>query len=425
MEKKEEVKEEDIKIPFFVTWVSETAIEDIHNVNVYIPSISEFELLRSKPVQWALQSILKRPLLIGEDVFFDKNYRHDQEARKSRYPFFLWPLANKILCNNINALIDRIYDYGEFNLSEIVTLANLEWLFFSPKSSNSSYLDIKPHQALKYIFDMSTMFTEFKIYWIEDQKRPFVRAGLKAEMFEENKINLYLLKYENSKCAPEKIISTPLPEKLYAELDKIISKTSFNVFIVDMYFILRNDNGSETKKILGERIIKRLRANESGDGNLRNLIIVFTHGSSPYIVSRGEALNADLVIFKSPVISKGSHHGHGKDIDSHSIDPQFLLIWSIFWPIAILHYICNHLKELLKENESDKVKELLVRTDMEVGQLCPEGVFFFWEKWIEELKKTLRKWNAILVSRKVNQKDLNSLREEIKTILKKSFYRYQ
>ena len=307
-----------VKIPFLVSWVSQSTIENIQNVTVYVPTVSEYELISHKPMQWALQRCLQRPILFGKDVFFDENYSTNTDATKSKYPFYLWPLANKIVCNEPNSLVEEIYNYGEFSLEENLFPSQLNWftnLFpLSPKDEKDSqirhieYNEYIPQVLLKKIFAISSIFSKFYIFWIEDQERAFKRAGLKPES-EDDKvvpdcINLHYLEDEKT----FKIITHTFEiEKVFTEfkkfhlniLQKITNKLGtehgdrryFKVFIIDMYFTFREKKGSEPqKKIIGDNFINWIRSQEKTEGELKSLIIVFTHGCSPYVVSEPKRL---------------------------------------------------------------------------------------------------------------------------------------
>lgn len=419
----------DLKIPLCLSWVSKSTISNVHDVTVFIPSFSEFSLFENKPVQWTLQRTLQRHICSGKDLYFDLDYKSSYNAIESKYPFYLWALANKINTNNSSKLTNKIYDLGEFALDEMVHQDDLCWISnlfpIEPNDRGQEKSDQKeritpisiPIKKLwRQVFEIIKYFTDCKIYWIEDRPNALKRAGfiegeidenVDESIFAEGHINIHLVKDEN---IPPKIKDVKTIEELYLEIDSLANQKCFNIFIVDMYFILKEKG----LKIFGDNIIRRVREKESYGRMLKNLVIVFTHGSSPFVVSRSKALHADLIVFKR-LMPMGGHHGE-------EVDPNFMLCWSIFWPLSIIRYICKLFQEIIDTEPGEKLKKLIERTNEEVGLLCPEGIFYFWREWIRNAKLTLSKWNVILASHEAHKANLDTLKQKLANLLNHAFF---
>lgn len=425
-----------MEIPFCLSWVSQSTIHGILDVNSYVPSFSEFELLIHKPVQWALQRTLQRSILIGKELFFGLNYNNDSNALKSKFPFFLWTLANKILTNDAFKLTNKIYDLGEFALDDIIDdhKQNMKWISnLLPSNPNiadqsQSEQDKKivtidyPIKVLwRRIFGIKNYFKDCKIYWIEDKSNALKRAEfiegpigepVDEKLFTEGNINIHLLKDENT---AQKIKNFKTYQEFYIEFDKLVADNNFNIFIIDMYFQLKGDNKKYRLKIYGDNIISRLREKENATRLFKNLVVVFTHGSSPFIVSRSKALNADLVVFKKQ-LAIGGHSGE-------VVDAHCMLFWSIFWPLSVLRYICKLFQRIIDTKPADELKLLIERLNEEVGFLCHEGIFYFWQEWLGNVKRTLSKWNVILASHEASKANLDTLNQKLANLLKHAYFK--
>jgi len=360
----------------------------------------------SKPIAWTLKRVLEGFLLSGRDLFFPS------QANPQEISFYRWPLARRLLTNNQRALKVILYDLGEFELAEKVKESSLKEMFnlFLPISLEGESMREIPASVeglWKKVFAVGNIFKDFTIYWIEDRKEPLEETGLffrKKGLFAQE-VNLCEFKKSKIGEKVKKVIYTTL--KSINELVEKIKWERFNVFIVDMYFEGKNGEIS----ILGDDIIELIRAEEKRQDSLyHNLVIVYTAGSSPFIVSKAKALTADLVVFKG----KGLVGGH----QGSSVGGKFRLFWGIYWPLALLRHIYDQLKEIEGKQELDRKD--FSKLYQEINKLCPRNVFFFWEDWLNEVKESLRDWEMILANHPQNSKSkrfISDVKEKVSRLL--------
>lgn len=385
-------KTEGLTLPYMLVWPLRKGDGEATDIAVFIPP--------SKPIVWILKRVLEGFLLSGRELFFPS------QTSPQEISFYRWPLARRLLTNNQRALKEVLYDLGEFELAEKVEQSTLKGMFnlFLPVSlwgGGMGKASAPVNGLWDRIFEVGNVFDGFTVYWIEDRKKPLEETGLsfdKEKGFSKQEINLCEIKKgKKVKCTSLKNINE-LGEKDWR---------GFNVLIVDMYF---EEESERTISVLGDDIIELVRAEEKKQNELyHNLVIVYTAGSSPFIVSRAKALSADLVVFK------GSARGH----QGSALEGRFHLFWGIYWPLSVLRYIYNRLGKFNEKPELNR--DDFCKLYQEINKLCPPNVFFFWEDWTNEVKESLRNWEMVLTNHPQNSKSkvlIKEVEEKVKDLVK-------
>ncbi len=417
-------------------------MSDISEVEVRFPwllvaprderTISVFSSLKpvdslTRPMECVLRAILgSSSLTKGLEVFF----LQETEDEKRQAPFYLLSTYDKIITIDVKQTKEILYELGELQAAERVE--SIPFVYLAEGISTERDGLVSPSAIWKVIFDKLSRFRKSSIYWIEDDINVLIKAGISPpSRMESDQVNLLdksrgeaifisRLDWEEDNA---KVVwncdksafwsideSRSWQSQIVTKLDEILGKKrtrdGFNIFIIDVYL-----GKGKNISIFGDKPIDIIRNAEYNKREVRPLIISWTAGISPYLISMIKSIGADFVIFKG---AYGT--GHGGVMRGGEETGLFYLLGAIYWPLSIVAYTCKKLKKILgkaKKKGGIDTEDLTVsirELKAEVDRLYPRHYVVFWEGWIENLFAVLTKWEFAL--NRGSMGSVSSLRED-------------